>query len=468
MIETMFNQEHKLIKTLKLNKQTIIVSCSSGSDSMAALLVVKQLISSENIIIMYFDHGLRPQESKKEVEFLNSFSNKYTIRFFKKYIPVQLYATKKKVSIETAGRQLRRQWLAHKAKLYNSEIVVMGHHQDDSCETMLFRLLRGVQSKMVPLKEWSPLNKSVKIWRPLINQTKQDILQFLEQNNQGFCVDSSNESLEFNRNKLRHFLTDMAPQINPNYQQSIIRFGQHYQQIQDYLNSQISHLLNHVIVNDRQIKFDKKIVNSQPPILKKQLLYNILNLWANQHESIIQFSDQHIDSIIDLISKKQTGKKLSLPAGLQVSLNYNDVILSKASNHKALHYQYEIVNLDREVTIKELNIKVMISLIDAPVSNVKSTADTAFLNGDLYCNQPIIVRNKRPGDQFYSFGMNHPRKLKDYFIKQKIPFEKRQNLPLFLMNNHIIWVTGESISDQFKVSTSTKKILRIKLIKQEE
>ncbi len=64
---------------------------------------------------------------------------------------------------------------------------------------------------------------------------------------------------------------------------------------------------------------------------------------------------------------------------------------------------------------------------------------------------PVEIRNFRPGDKFTPFGMKGEKKVKDFFIDEKIPRYLRKLFPLFVINGRIAWIGGLRMSEEFRV-----------------
>jgi len=81
------------------------------------------------------------------------------------------------------------------------------------------------------------------------------------------------------------------------------------------------------------------------------------------------------------------------------------------------------------------------------------------IQGNLY------LRNRKVGDRFVPFGMRGSKKIKDYFIDEKIPRQLREKIPLIVDNKNILWVVGYRTSNLYKITKDTKKILKIQFMR---
>ena len=73
----------------------------------------------------------------------------------------------------------------------------------------------------------------------------------------------------------------------------------------------------------------------------------------------------------------------------------------------------------------------------------------------------LLLRNRQPGDYIIVDEKGSKKKLKDYFIDQKVPREKRDEILLLADGSHIVWIVGYRISEYFKITDETKNILKI-------
>ncbi len=76
---------------------------------------------------------------------------------------------------------------------------------------------------------------------------------------------------------------------------------------------------------------------------------------------------------------------------------------------------------------------------------------------------PLILRNIQPGDRFSPLGVAGTQKIQKYFIDHKIDRSERRQCPVLLSGNRVVWLAGHRISGHFKVTPSTRRVLRIEI-----
>ena len=73
----------------------------------------------------------------------------------------------------------------------------------------------------------------------------------------------------------------------------------------------------------------------------------------------------------------------------------------------------------------------------------------------------LAVRTRQTGDYLTINGgelLQH-KKLKDYMVSEKIPRQERDEIPLLVEDQHVLWAVGYRISEYYKIEKNTKRIL---------
>ena len=116
------------------------------------------------------------------------------------------------LSLEEAGRNARRRVFEHLAEKYQASVIALAHHQNDNAETLLWNLSRGCGLKGIG--GISPVDG--KYIRPLLGVRRQEIEEYLKENNIDYCTDETNLEDHYTRNRLRnHVIPYLEREINP-------------------------------------------------------------------------------------------------------------------------------------------------------------------------------------------------------------------------------------------------------------
>ncbi|MDR2191591.1 MAG: tRNA lysidine(34) synthetase TilS [Endomicrobium sp.] len=208
---------YKNIKSEGLIKSgdAVLLAVSGGKDSISMAHLFWRLSKKVplKLYIVYFDHALR-KESKRDGKTVKILSDKLNVPCKTIELEVKKYARQKRISIETAGRNLRYENLLSFAKKLKCNKIATAHNSNDNAETVLMQLLRGSGNLTgIPLRR--EIDKKIEIIRPLLCVKRKDIEQYINEQNLPFCTDKSNFSLDYTRNKVRLILMPELEKINP-------------------------------------------------------------------------------------------------------------------------------------------------------------------------------------------------------------------------------------------------------------
>lgn len=190
-------------------EQRVLVALSGGADSVALLLVLREL--GYPVYVYHLNHCLRGEESERDAEFVHSLCTKLHVSCTIEREDVQGYAQQLGESIETAARRLRYERLRRCAQEQGIERIATAHTADDNLETMLFHLARGTGAK--GMTGIPPVRGN--LIRPIFRAVRTEIEVYLETVGQTFVTDSSNLTLDYTRNRIRHAVVPVLRQINP-------------------------------------------------------------------------------------------------------------------------------------------------------------------------------------------------------------------------------------------------------------
>ena len=157
----------------------------------------------------------------------------------------------------------------------------------------------------------------------------------------------------------------------------------------------------------------------------------------------------------------QRGKSLNLPRKILARLDYNNLILEIREETENKDYLNPIYLGANE--IEDLTLNLELKLFDIEELNKYYNDEfTLYVDYDRV-QGALFIRNRRPGDRFIPYGMDGSKKIKDYFIDEKISKDKRDKIPLIVDGENILWILGYRSNDLYKVTDKTKRVLKIKV-----
>lgn len=219
---------------LPTNESRMLVTVSGGADSVALLRILLMLRYECHVVHCNFH--LRGEESNRDELFVKNLCEQLSIPCDVISLDTKEYARKNALSIEMAAREQRYEAFEKLRIEKGCDYIAVAHHMEDSAETILLNLIRG--TGITGLTGIAPLMG--KIVRPLLGVKRQEIEDFLRSISQPYVTDSTNESDEFARNKVRNRIIPAMEEINPAAVDNIIRTAHHLQGTQDLLDNRSS------------------------------------------------------------------------------------------------------------------------------------------------------------------------------------------------------------------------------------
>lgn len=439
----------------------VLIGVSGGVDSMVLLDLMINLSSDLKfeIGVAHLNHGVRGIEADGDMELVKDICMKHNVLFYTKTVDMEGYGKQNKLTPEEAGRVLRYCFFEDLKNKYKYNKLALAHNMNDQAETIMMRIMRGTGIDGIRGMTESHNN----LIRPLISVSRTEIEEYAKTENVRYRTDSTNLETIYGRNKIRlELLPYIEKEFNPKISESLVRLSRVISEDLDYINQQVADIVERLVSEkDNCIIFSindfKKIdIRLQNRVLRQCLKTIQENLTGIEEKHIILFKKFIFDS--------KTGKLHDIKNGIKAKCEYDKCVIGKFKENKT-YYEYqlnELFELDNEL------FKIESEIIN--VENIKNYSKDLFVKCFDYdkISYALKIRNRRNGDKIRLLGMNGSKKLKDLFMDLKIPKDKRDNIPLLVTEDEIVWVIGYRISDNFKITNSTRKVLKIKILKQGE
>ncbi|MBU8892010.1 MAG: tRNA lysidine(34) synthetase TilS [Bacteroidales bacterium] len=420
----------------------ILLGVSGGIDSVCMLHYFST--SGYSTGIAHCNFGLRGEESDQDEIFVRNLASEFDIPFFSVKFNTQEIAEKEGISIQMAARDLRYEWFEEIRKKYDYDYIAIAHNKDDVIETFLINLTRGSG-----LKGFTGIKpKSGKIIRPLLFSSRNDILTFICTNNLEFREDSSNNSVKYSRNLIRHELIPLFEKINPAFRETMI------ENISRLKESEEVYLDN--IQSKKELIFKEE---NQKIIIDIEQLKLLHPLTTYLHEFLKPFGFSHtqISDIINSLDGISGKKFISLTHRL--IKDRTELIIEEVS---ATHNRSFLINSKNDSIEHPVRLNIT-ELKRSENYEISKDTNTGLFDSD-FIEFPLTIRKWKSGDYFMPLGMKNLKKLSDFFIDEKLSISEKENTWILESENKIIWIIGKRIDDRFKITGKTTKILKINLI----
>ena len=437
----------------------LLLAVSGGVDSVVMTDLFFQ--SGFDFAIAHCNFQLREEESERDELFVRSIGEKYNKDVFVKKFDTKQFAADKKISIQEAARELRYNWFAELVSgdlsivsknasdlthhsPFTIHLLATAHNADDNIETMLMFLFRG--TGIHGLTGINAFDKERKIIRPLLFATRQQIVSYADDNNVGWVEDSSNATDKYTRNFFRHKIIPLAEEHFINAKENLLV---NIQRLKD-----AEALYNQAIELHKKKLLEYKGNETHIPILKLQqtkpldaIIWEVIKAY--------NFHAKQVDEIKKLFTAGNSSHVQS--TSHRIIKNRNWLIIAPNENEAS---EFIIIEKnDRQIQFKNGTLHFE----DVSISNFKLETLNSIAQLDAkYVQHPLLLRKWKQGDYFYPLGMQKKKKLSRFFIDQKLSATAKENVWVLEMNKKIIWVIGYRIDDRFKITASTKEILKIR------
>lgn len=443
-----FIREHNLVS----HGENLLVGVSGGPDSVCLLHLLISLRDKlgVNLYLAHLNHGLRGVESEADARYVSDLAHRFDLPA----IIEQREIHPGQGSLEEVAREVRYRFFAQAANSVGASKIALGHTKDDQVETILMHLLRGAGATglrgIQPLSRWN----SLVLVRPLIEVERRETEAYCLEHDLAPRCDSSNLSLSYLRNRIRHQLIPLLQSYNPNVNEVLLRTARLSAEESAFFEEQVSQVWHQLVKEEREgLILDSSKLASLHPALQRWLLRAALKRLLGDLRDI---EEKHIESMRAALSWS-AGKRLSLPRGLVLSTEYGRWVISAdpaiSCPLPALEGEYRL-KVPGETLLPGWRVVATIS--EAKSQEVEPWS--ACLDFEV-AGKDLVVRKRKPGDRFQPLGMSQPKKLQDFLVDAKVPQSWRDRLPLVCSAHHILWVVGWRIDERVKISENTRKIL---------
>ena len=439
-----FIKKNELLK----QKEKIVVGVSGGADSVCLLLLLCKLQEEMpfDMTVVHINHGIR-KEAALDAAFVENLCKEKNIPFVLESFSVNELAKEWNMSSEEAGRKVRYDTFS-KCLGEDGGKIVVAHNQNDVAETVLFHLFRGTGS--VGLTGIRPKNGNVV--RPLLCFQRNEIEKYLEEKQQTYCIDKTNLTDDYTRNKIRnHILPYIDEHIVKGSVSHIYNTAGLLNEQESFLEKETERVFCEVVSKDESFAFYKisRAEFSKLHIyMKKRILYKVLETLAGSKKDI---TARHVEGILDLFEKEGM-KYVSLPYNLQAKSVYDSVLVEKTET--------KLESQVCEITLEEAKGFTFRVFSDKMPDTIPEKQYTKWFDYDKIV-ETLKVRTWQEGDFLTVQNGQHKKSLHRYFIDEKIPKDKRNEVLLLADGSHILWVIGKRISDDYKITKDTKNVIEI-------
>lgn len=447
----------------------IVAGVSGGADSVYlfyCLLEYQQEVDFQ-FCAVHVNHGIRGAEALRDQQYVEAICQKYQVPYFLYKEPVPEIAKEKKLTEEEAGREVRYQAFADCMKQWQGTKVALAHHENDLAETMIHHLARG--TGIAGLCSLQP-NRDGKI-RPLLCMNRAEIEHDLNIQDIQYHTDSTNLETDYTRNKIRQQIIPRMEELNERAVGHMADTSWDLLEIHQYMQRQGEACLKKYVTSHETGAVIRSEILQEDPIMQKYVLREYL---AGVPGGMKDVTREHMGMLLQLFYR-QVGRQVQLPGNRCLVKTYDGIKLDSEEIDRKAKYNGKDISAgdgDRQtVTAPQMsipghwsngNVQIDFTLEPYEFSQIVEKRYTKWLDY-ARIEGNVQIRTRLPGDYIVINDTGGRKKLKDYFINEKIPAKLRDQILLVAQESEILWIIGYRINAAYKVTDKTRELVKIQI-----
>ena len=417
----------------------VVLGLSGGPDSVCLFFVLLELRQEYdlNIVAVHVNHMIRGKDADEDQEYVENLCKTYNIPIRSVNIDIPKLAEISGRSLEEEARLARYEQFEHVANEMENQgcdrvRIAIAHNANDNAETVLFHMARGCGLDGVcgiaPVRG--------RIIRPLLQVSKTDIIELLDDNQIDYCIDATNAETDYDRNRIRHNIMPEMCQVNDRALEHISELTARLTQVSDYLNIEAEGLLQ-IAKSDKGLR--KRAIATAPPVIASQALKLYISRFMPQEKDV---SSAHIESILGLLDEDGE-RQVDLPYQKTLVISYEDLYLLDNNTLDEDKGAFSTREFKYEQAMKY------------PTDSYTKWFDCDRIS------ENVVIRNRRKGDFITINADGGTKSIQDYFVDAKVPRHLRESIPLVCDGSHVMWIVGYRISEYYKITDNTTRVLEI-------
>lgn len=427
----------------KSNNVKLLVAVSGGMDSMVLLDLCNHFFSGK-IGVAHINYQLRGKDSLADELLVEKICAQNNIPIFTKRVIHDHTFGLGLNGLQEKAREIRYTYFQSIQQKFDYDYVLTAHHQEDVVETLLLKLVRGTGlrgAKGIP-------SANQNIIRPLLSATKSMIETYAVNQHIQYRNDASNNSLKYDRNKVRHQVMPLLKDLNTEATAHLFAFTQFIKNSEQILgeyfgalSSQVKSPYYHGFI------FDISLLN-----LKHDLSFQLFYLLNDPHLTSTQYSN-----IVEAILHKRSGTNFNTE-GFRYGVHRRTIIqLPNVSAPKAItvHLNNDYVETTyagKRITFTRKNGRP--EVFDTNIIYIDGTKTNAELQ----------IRPFEKGDLFYPLGLKGKSMHVGVYLNQKsIPSVVKPWIPLVASQYDVIAVGEIAVSHHYRLTEQTTFYWELKM-----
>jgi tRNA(Ile)-lysidine synthase len=420
-----------------------LVMVSGGPDSVALLRVLVELGSRP--VVLHVDHGLRGEESREDAEFVRELCARLGVPCEVRRLEVE------GGNLQDEARRGRYRIAEELAEASGLSAIATGHTADDVAETVLMNLARGAGlrglSGIPPVRE--------RVVRPLIRQSRREILRYLERLDQPYRTDRSNLAPKYARNRVRLEILPVLEELYPGAGGNIARGAFLLREDLEVLEGLVAGL---VYRRGEEVVVPLDELEQRSPVLKRHAVWRAYAVLIPDGTSL---DSTTVEAILELVRKREGTRTMHLPGNIVAAVRYGEELaFYRRVGHEAGQLTEEMDLLVGQQSLYGWLVDVR--EVQGYDTDDAASPEVAYLDAN---RGPYRVRLAREGDTIRPLGLGGTKKVMRAMMDRKVPRDLRKRMPVVVdASGGVAWIFLGETSEEFRVDAETgQKALRLEV-----
>jgi tRNA(Ile)-lysidine synthase len=386
--------------------------------------------------------------------------------------------------VEDAARRLRYRFFSSAAEARGLRRVAVAHTANDQAETVLSHLLRG--TGLTGLAGIYPVAGS--IIRPLLELQREELREYLRGLDQPWREDATNQDASRTRARIRHRL---IPLLIRDFEAAAVsrlaRLAGHAREDETFWRVLEGERFRALATREPSAAISLNITDLLTPLPMLSLAERnaevstaltptmvltrrlVRRIFAELRGSREQLTSRHVDAVIELATKSQSGARLDLP-GVCVERIFDRLsfiattgraasVRKRGSSSETQDFAYTVSRPDRvqsaSIVVTEIHRRFNLKMVDWPPTRSDTVLGWGALDFDRV-HWPLVLRNLRPGDSYRPHGSRRIRKLKRLLLESRVPRGIRGSWPVLTSEGKVIWASGYPAAEEYAARPGTQ------------
>ena len=441
--------------------QTVGVAVSGGADSVCLLHVLRELapLWDLHLHVLHVNHGLRGAESDEDAEFVRRLAAEFGLPFTRRDARIAAGD-----NLEQAAREIRLSFYSEMLSSGQAARVATGHTRSDQAETVLFRFLRGAGT--AGLAGIRPITASG-IVRPLLEIDRTEVLDFLRQRGIAWREDSTNRSLTFARNRIRHqLLPHLVQDWNPALERNLVQTADWALAEEAYWDEEIARFADRYLVPAPDaILLETTNLGKLPLAAARRLVRRAMQAVKGD---LLGIDFDHVNGILEMATATEGHGRLQAP-GVDVMRSFTWLRFARPTINALASRNYRLpAPVPGVFRVPGTELEICLEIIEKsnvsrdPISGYNKTMGAVNWRR---VSGPLELRNWRPGDQYQPQGTSGAEKIKTLFQEARVPLWERRHWPVLTDGPAIVWAHRFGTAAEYAADTETAIVLQIREIR---